>query len=114
MKAESIRSIIDLYTKHGWKLRRVLISVELKKELGAKADELFAGAGVAASDIDAAWFTRDSRPGVTAWEIRQLTPQPFALVEGEHDGENQEAFEARLRAAEDRIRERHFVNSTGH
>ena len=79
--AGSINEIIALYTKHGWTLRRVLLSEQLRKNLSTTVANIFGDAEVASSELDAAWFFRSSRPDCTAWEIRHLSENPFALVE---------------------------------
>jgi len=77
---DAIRGIILLYEKHGWTLRRVLLSDELSKRLDSVAPTLFNGIKPARSDIDAAWFTRASHAGKITWELRLLTDPPFALL----------------------------------
>jgi hypothetical protein len=79
--AGSINEIIALYTKHGWTLRRVLLSEPLRKKLSTAVAEIFGDSEVASSELDAAWFSRSSRPDCTAGEIRHLSENPFALVE---------------------------------
>ena len=78
--ASAIEEIIALYTKHGWTLRRVLLSDPLQKRLLAAAADIFGDAEVGKSELDAAWFSRSSRPDCTAWEIRHLSEMPYALV----------------------------------
>ncbi len=79
--AAAIGGIIALYRKHGWTLRRVLLSEPLQESLSTAAADIFGDAEVRASELDAAWFSRSSRPNCTAWEIRHLSETPFALVE---------------------------------
>lgn len=81
MSEASIRDILALYDKHGWILRRVLFSDELKSALSDKYESLFGKVAVSSSEIDALWFSRTSRPESEAWEIRHLSETPFALVE---------------------------------
>ena len=75
---EQIEQIIAQYSKHGWKLRRVLLSGGLMQLSGTA--EMFGDADILLSELDAAWFTRSSRPGITAWELRHLSTAPYALV----------------------------------
>lgn len=77
----SIRAILSLYEKHGWILRRVLLSAELKTALAENIDKLFEPVEIFSSDLDALWFSRSSRPESEAWEIRHLSETPFALIE---------------------------------
>ena len=79
--AAAIGEIISLYKKHGWTLRRVLLSEALSKRLSTAGADLFGDVEVIASELDAAWFSRSSRPDFTAWEIRHLSETPYALVE---------------------------------
>jgi len=71
-----VDQIIAQYEKHGWKLRRALLSPEGRKALTHLAD----AAEVHESDIDALWFSRQSQADCEAWELRRLTEPPFALV----------------------------------
>lgn len=102
---EAIAEILNRYKKHGWILRRVLLS----RPAGSAAPDIpgdqFSGAEIRDSDIDALWFSRRSRPGSEAWELRALTATPFALLEviPEETGETQR--EAILAATENRMRE---------
>lgn len=79
--AESVSEILSVYRKHGWTLRRVLLSDALKKELEPHFDELFGGVAPASSALDGLWFSRASRDRLEAWELRHLSAAPFALVE---------------------------------
>ena len=110
--AAVIREIISVYSKHGWTLRRVLHSASLEKVLEKESPVLFAGATIKTSDIDAAWFSRDTNAGGTAWEIRHLSSAPFALVVviDEKSGN----FEDILLDTEDRLRETVGKRITGH
>ena len=101
--AGSIREMIALYAKHGWTLRRVLLSDALRSRLSGEAAELFGEAEVRSSGLDAAWFIRSSRPSSTAWEIRHLSPTPFALVEVIADDIGEEIAEELLRATEQKM-----------
>jgi hypothetical protein len=79
--AGTVSEILKLYQKHGWTLRRVLLSEALRKSFSTATVGLFAGAAVQTAPVDAMWFSRQSKPGLTAWEIRHLSEIPFALVE---------------------------------
>jgi hypothetical protein len=76
-----IGEIIATYQKHGWVLRRVLLSDGLAEGIGIDQTTLFAGVPVLASTIDAAWFSRPPKSCPIAWEIRYLGNIPFALLE---------------------------------
>jgi hypothetical protein len=98
----SLAEIIAAYEKHGWVLRRVLLSNAARTALGPMTDSLSAKVPVMDSDIDAAWFSRPPKSGGVAWEIRYLGQTPFALLENidESNGD----LEARLSAVEERLR----------
>ena len=96
--AGAIGEIIATYQKHGWILRRVLLSQGLKSALG---NGIFGDVPVMDSDIDAAWFSRPPQPGGIAWEIRYLGGIPFALLE--NLDENGPEFESGLHSVEVRL-----------
>lgn len=74
---DAFKEIVKMYEKHGWVLRRVLLSDKTRFEAFWLGDDVLK----VASDIDAAWFSRPPMPGRISWEIRSLGPTPFALVE---------------------------------
>ncbi len=101
----SIRKILALYDKHGWILRRVLVSAQLKTALAESLDNLFGRVDIIESEIDALWFSRSSRPESEAWEIRHLSQTPFALVQViDHDFTDGERNDA-LKSAEIKMSE---------
>ena len=95
----ALAEIIATYEKHGWVLRRVLLSEETKRGLGLYADTLH----VTDSDIDAAWFSRPPKSGAIAWEIRYLGDPPYALLE--NIDENSPTFEDDLASLQGRLRD---------
>lgn len=105
----AIAEIVATYRKHGWVLRRVLLSADLKRRLGESIDELFGEVAVSDSDIDAAWFSRPPKEGV-AWEIRHLSETPYALLETLD--ENGPDFELELQEVESRLRENTVAKRT--
>jgi hypothetical protein len=79
---EEIQEILSLYKKHGWNLRRVLLSDGLRVNINEHTQDLFGGAEiVSAPFLNALWFARASGKTGEAWEIRHLAETPFALVE---------------------------------
>ena len=74
--AAAVGEIITLYEKHGWKLRRALLSGDERKSLEATLNSI----DIVESDLSALWFSRRSKPESEAWELRRLTGSPFALV----------------------------------
>jgi len=78
ISSEQIHALLAQYEKHGWNLRRVLLSAETKENL---PDTLFGQTEVVTSELNALWFARASSEGREAWELRHLSDAPFALVE---------------------------------
>lgn len=81
IEAAAISEILTQYKKHGWTLRRVLLSQKLREKLSPAAPDVFGEVEIIDSSLDAAWFSRRSKPEFEAWEIRHLSSTPFALVE---------------------------------
>lgn len=99
--AVSIKAILEIYVKHGWALRRVLLSDGLKNNLGGQAaKDLFGDTLVKTSPLDALWFSRPSKGNMVAWELRHLSNVPYALLEGLDAGSNEAAFEETLSQTE--------------
>ena len=101
--ADSIGELIETYEKHGWMLRRVLLTAASAKNVGNEKPALFGDVLVKHSDIDAAWFSRPPQRGGVAWEIRYLGDIPYALVE--RLDESALEFEEQLAAIESRLRD---------
>jgi hypothetical protein len=100
MDRETVIGIIRQYTQHGWVLRRLVLTDELRNRLGADfVDDL--GVAARAAKLDAAWFSRPPTGGAVAWEVRYLGSFPFALVETIDESEPD--FESRLQQVEDRL-----------
>lgn len=72
-----VRDILAQYEKHGWSLRRVLLSAATK---GNFPGSLFGQVEVYSSELDALWFSRGSFEERETWELRHLSNAPFALV----------------------------------
>ena len=100
-KAELIREITATYEKHGWRLRRVLLSEDLRPNLSD-----FAGAEFEISDLDALWFSRPSINNREAWELRAISPMPFALFESFDEKTPEEERAEMRREMENRLRRR--------
>ncbi len=93
--------IFALYQKHGWVLRRVLLSADARSALASLITSLPADVAVIDSEIDAAWFSRPPASGGVAWEIRYLGEPAFALVEN-IDADSPD-FESALRSVKSRL-----------
>lgn len=104
MTATQIAQILSLYQKHGWILRRVLLSDALKTSLAGSLEKLFGGAEIRDSEIDAAWFSRQSKADQEAWELRRLSETPFALFETFDADDDQEIRDDALGEIEARMK----------
>jgi hypothetical protein len=103
IQAEAIKEILGVYAKHGWNLRRVLLSDELKNSLGIPVKELFGDVPLKISPLDALWFSRPSKGAIVAWELRHLSSAPYALLEGVEGGSGESALEKTLAETESRM-----------
>jgi hypothetical protein len=97
--------IVDLYGKHGWQLRRLLLRPEARSELDTIAN---ADVPVTESVVDALWFSRPSHEGREAWELRLLAENPYALFETFERDETEEERDEMRQEMEARLRE--YVN----
>lgn len=106
IKADQIKEILSLYKKHGWNLRRVLLCDELRKSLsGDEIEYLFGDARIIESEINAAWFSRDSKHGNIAWEIRHLSETPYAILELIESTDDENKKTEKLKITETRMAE---------
>jgi len=106
INAETIREIINLYEKHGWQLRRVLLTGELGQTLENSLETLFGTAEIAAGEIDGAWFSRPSKGADEAWELRHLSKTPFAIIEVFDANLDEDEVDDILQTAEMRLADR--------
>ena len=104
IKPGQIAEILSLYKKHGWILRRVLLSEALKTSLAGSLEQLFGAAEIRAAEIDAAWFSRPARAEQEAWELRRLSETPFALMEIFDAEDEDEIREETLAEVESRLK----------
>lgn len=103
---EVVRDILAQYKKHGWNLSRVLLLPSTAEQLADSLGSLFGKTAIDIAEIDAAWFYRSSAKNRTAWEIRHLSVNPFALCETfEESIEDSELFES-FGEMETRLREK--------
>jgi hypothetical protein len=95
IRAEQIATIVALYVKHGWSIRRVLLSDTLRTEISDQLENLFGPVAFVSSNLDAVWFSRPAQNS-EAWELRLLSATPFALCEffepDDEDGVREEAM----------------------
>lgn len=96
-----VQEIIAQYEKHGWNLRRVLLSAETAKDFSAT---FFGDAEiVSSSELDALWFSRAAAEERETWELRHLSSNPFALVEVFEADDEEEVREEIRRELETRL-----------
>ena len=97
--------IIKTYQRHGWQLRRLLVSAQSRGFIGNQSETLLAGAGVQESEFDAAWFARASGGNREAWELRLVAETAYALFEVFEADESEEQREEVRREMEARMRD---------
>jgi hypothetical protein len=103
---EQIREILATYSKHGWRLKRLLLTREARALLTESEQDIFAEAEVVVdSPINALWFARPSHAGREAWELRLVAKTPYALFETFEADEEEEEREEVRREMEARLRE---------
>jgi hypothetical protein len=101
MTQSQLKAVTELYSRHGWTLRRILSKKESHTVTTLAGDvEIFE------SDMDAAWFSRASKPGTTTWEIRSLEGDQYALCTSIADDTEISEAEGMLFELEERMRER--------
>ena len=123
-RLKNFQDALAMYSKHGWRLVRVLARDETLHELRrstaggeSRADEAaavtfdksdaatFQGVAVCESEVDAMWFTRAAQGGREAWELRLVGETPYALFELFEPDESEEDREDVRREMEARLRE---------
>ena len=101
---ELAKDIIAAYERHGWKLRRVLLSATTREEI-KDAGKVFGDSVLIDSEFDALWFARPSPVLREAWELRLISEQRYALFEAFEADESEEDREELRREMENRIRD---------
>jgi hypothetical protein len=103
-KTDLFMELLATYGKHGWNLRRILLTPATLKEIEATAPTLLEGTPVADCSADGLWFSRPSHNNREAWELRLLEATPYALFESFEADETEDQrvdvrleMEARLR-----------------
>ena len=101
---EQIKDLLATYEKHGWQLRRVLLSSDTRAQI---TDESGAGnASIEAHEFDGLWFSRKSQGEREAWELRLISPTQYALFETFEADEPEAAREELRKEMEARMKER--------
>jgi hypothetical protein len=98
-KAELLTETIGTYTRHGWQLRRLLLTTETQNVLSKNEPP----APITDASVDAVWFSRPSRGDREAWELRLLENTPYALFENFEPDETEEQREEMRREMEARL-----------
>ena len=79
---DRFKEIIATYSRHGWRLQRVLMLPQTRVEMSASLeDQLFEGIAVEEASVDALWFARPKPDGREAWELRHVSGTHYALFE---------------------------------
>lgn len=102
--ADLMKNIIANYERHGWKLRRALLSPETTATLATVGYD-FAEVELRESDFEALWFARPSSDQREAWELRLISEQAYALFEAFEIEEAEQDREAARHEMENRMRE---------
>jgi hypothetical protein len=110
-KTVLFKELVSTYGRHGWRLRRILLTPATRREIEDTERDLLEEAEVADSRADALWFSRPSQANREAWELRLLDAIPYALFETfEADETDEQRDDVRL---EMEARMRDYVNGTG-
>ncbi len=101
-----IEELVASYSKHGWKLRRVLLQPATRQQLDTEGAAFGDGVSVNEAEVDALWFSRPSHEQREAWELRLISENAFALFETFELDEAEEDREDVRREMEARMREK--------
>ena len=101
----TVGELIKQYEKHGWILRRALISDDSRLSLS----NLLGDVDIESSDLEALWFSRCSKPESESWELRRLSGSPFALVAVIPSDASEGEVESTLAQVADDMRQRTFA-----
>jgi hypothetical protein len=104
MTPELFRQIIATYRRHGWELRRVLLTPDTRAAI-TDTETQFGTAELRDDQIDALWFARPSHAGREAWELRLVAEAPYALFEAFEPDETEGTREEKRRQIEAKMRE---------
>lgn len=103
-RIDQIKEILATYEKHGWRLRRVLLSPQTRTEI---SDESWAGdAQFEPREFDGLWFSRASQRNREAWELRLVATTQYALFETFEADETEAAREEVRKEMEARMKEK--------
>lgn len=97
--------IMATYRKHGWHLRRVLLTSATSAEAKMREASLFEAVRIEESPVDALWFSRPSHANREAWELRLIADTPYALFETFEIDESEEQREEVRQEMQARMRD---------
>jgi len=100
---DRFKETIAAYRRHGWQIRRVLMSKSTTDELTASGEHGIEGIVPELTLVDALWFRRPSHEGREAWELRLVGETPYALFEAFEKDCDADFREETLRAIELRL-----------
>lgn len=78
---ELAAEIIATYQRHGWQLRRALLTAETHTASEVADDETLKNIETREAPVDALWFSRPSHAEREAWELRLVSETQYALFE---------------------------------
>lgn len=102
---DQFAEVIAAYSRHGWELRRALLTAETLAETSGGVKGLFENLPVQEAPIDALWFSRPATKDREAWELRLVAETPYALFEAFEPDETEEQREEVRLEMEARMRE---------
>ena len=104
-KGDQFAEVIAAYRRHGWQVRRALMTAVTLAETSEDRQALFENLPVDETLIDALWFSRPSQRNREAWELRLIAETPYALFEAFEPDETEVQREEVRREMEARMRE---------
>lgn len=101
-----LQELVNVYLKHGWALRRLLLTPETQNAAAAQIEKFVDAnnALIVENDFDAAWFARAAGNKRESWELRLVQTAPYALFEMLDGDLTEAAREARLAKIENKMR----------
>ena len=102
---ELCQEIIATYQRHGWQLKRVLVTPETRNDLSEQDLGVFNEASLSEAEFDALWFARPSHADREVWELRLLAEHPYALFAAFESDETEAEREAARLEMEHQMRE---------
>jgi len=114
VNAETLRDLIDQYSKHGWQLRKAILASNTDRAIITLLRSEYPAIDIRDDEQSALWFSRRSLPDREAWELRRLSETPFALVTVIEDSLDHAAKTAQLDATFQQMFDVPRPEPTGH